>query len=129
MDIREIVISEFVSVLKHYEYKITPELLRIAEAPFNLHAVQQSVDFDIQQILEKARFSTEAERSRNVYLREKYHENALRKLSRQYAIKILKYTRLGNQLSISAARDLQRSLKEEAGSGCDFYPCDLSILR
>ena len=123
IDVRDVVIDEFKAVFSRHGYTTPQEFLRIAEVPFDLRRVQLSVNSDINRIREEYRYRTFTERARRVQDREKYHEQELRKLSRQYALKILSEIRRGYQLTESRAYSEQRSLKEEAGAGCDMYPC------
>jgi len=123
MDVREIVISEFKAVFSRHGYTTPQDFLIVAESPFNLDAVQRSIDQDLQKIRDAARIYTQYEQQRQVDVREKYHEEELRKLSREYAIKILQLTREGRAINESMVLLEQRSLKNEIGARCDVYPC------
>lgn len=123
MNVREIVVKEFSSVFARHGYSITPELLRIAESPFNLIAVQRAIDRDIENLQEQFRYLPSLERERRVREKEHTHEEQLRQLSRQYAIRILEYTRRGLPINESRAFSEQANLKAMAGRSCDVYPC------
>jgi hypothetical protein len=127
MDVRAIIISEFRSTLERRGYQVTQRLLEIAESPFNLSSVQSAVDNDIQERTRRILF--ESERRRTVTRLEQGHEEQLRKLSRQYALQLIDASRRGYEITASRALNEQRTLKAEAGRGCDVYPCEQQQLR
>ncbi len=129
MDVRDIVISEFRSTLTRRGVRVTPRLLQVAEAPFDLNSVQRSVDSDIDALRRELRFRPSFEIQRQIRRREQMHEERLRQLSRQYALQILSYARRGFEITESRAINGQRLLKEEAGAGCDVYPCERTQQR
>jgi len=127
MDVREVIVSEFRNTLERRRIPITQRLLEAAESPFNLRSVQASVDNDIQE--KTRRTPVGIQRRRMVAQLEQHHEEQLRKLSRQYALQIIDAARRGYQITASRALNEQRSLKAEAGRGCDVYPCEQQQLR
>ena len=60
---------------------------------------------------------------------EQGHEEQLRKLARKYALQIIGAARRGYEITASRALNEQRTLKAEAGTGCDVYPCEQQQLR
>ncbi len=123
MDVNEVVTSEFKSVFSRHNFNVTYDYLAIARSPFNLAAVQKAVDEDITRTVSQSRAQTFTERIVVKQRREQYHKEALKKLARQYALQILKYARQGQSINESMVLNEQRSLKAEAGVGCDAYPC------
>lgn len=123
MNVRDIVISEFRNLFLRHGIRVSSEILAIAETPFNLRAVQEAVDKDLERIRRESSFLTSIEITRKVQEREKYHEERLQKLARTYALKIFEIQRTGF-LSVYRVAIEQRSLKESAGVSCDIYPCE-----
>jgi len=123
MDIRKIIIFEFKSVFERHGYTASEDILRVAESPFNLEAVQLAVDSDMQKLNNEVLSHAPSERIRLVRNRERYHNRRLRNLARQYAILLLLYKDKGMQINESIASNGQAYLKELAGRGCDVYPC------
>lgn len=123
MDVEEIVISEFKTVFERHGYTVDQRYLTVAKSPFNLKAVQQAVDADIRIAVRESRSFTLTQRIVAEQRRERHHKEELKKLSREYALKILRYARQGQSINESMMLSEQRSLKEEAGAGCDVYPC------
>lgn len=123
MDVREIVISEFKSVFDRHGFTTPQEFLRVAETPFDLRSVQQAVDRDIERIRDELRFETTMERNRRIQIRESHHKEELKRLSRQYALRILKNVNRGESINESMAKDEKRLMKAEAVAVCDMYPC------
>lgn len=121
MDVRKIIISEFIKTFERKGYRVTQQLLEIAESPFNLMSVQSAVDNDIQEKIQKIppRFP----RRMMVTQLEKSHEEQLRKLARQYALQLIYAIRRGGGITAEMALNEQLTLKSAAGGGCDVYPC------
>lgn len=122
MDVRKIIISEFRNTLERRKILITQKLLEAVESPFDLKSVQASVDNDIQEKIK--RIPMGIQRQKLEARLEQDHEEQLRTLSRQYALKIIDSTNRGYQITASMALNEQRMLKAEAGRGCDVYPCE-----
>lgn len=124
MDVRDIVISEFGSTLIRRGISVTPAILRAAESPFDLASVQRAVDGNIEQLERELRFRPSFEIRQRVRQLEQSHEEQLRQLSRQYALQLVRAAQRGIEITASRALNEQRTLKEEAGAGCDVYPCE-----
>lgn len=117
MNVRDIVISEFGNVFGRHDRDINNDLLKKAESPFDLAAVQRAVDSDIIQWGRS--FGNWRTRER-----EEYHEQRLRNIARQYAINLLRNVRRNELLTESLASTEKYNLRIQARSiGCDIYPC------
>lgn len=125
MNVRETVVNEFRSVFERNGYSTTPEFLRVAESPFNLIAVQRAIDLDLENIRQQAKNLPSLEIERRVREKDRVHEEQLRQLSRQYALRLLDSTRRGLPLNESRAISEQATLKATAGRSCDVYPCSI----
>lgn len=124
INVREIVVSEFTRVFSIRNITVTQELLRIAEYPFNINAIQIFIDEEIKKLEYEYRYFSLSTRQNEIKKLENSHEERLRNLSRQYAIQLLRY-RLANQfVTESIALSEQRSLKRDATISCDTYPCE-----
>lgn len=125
MDVREVVISEFRETLRNNGIPVLPLLLLdAAEAPFDLVSVQISVDRNIRENVRN--IDNVISRNQRIALLEKEHEEQLRKLSRQYALQLIRTVRRDgiDRITASTALNEQRILKAQAGRGCDVYPCE-----
>ena len=125
MNVREAVIDEFKSVFMRHGFLITSDILQIAESPFNLNAVQLAVDRDLENIREQAKYLSSSEIERRVREKERVHEEQLRRLSRQYALKLLELARQNSISNKEMVLKEQANLKMMAGRSCDVYPCSI----
>lgn len=121
MDVKEIIISEFKQTLKRNGVTASRDLLRAAEAPFDLQAVQEAVDNDLNSVINESNFHPA--HIRLLRQRAKEHEERLRKLSKQYALSLIQSYRRNNGLTPASILIEQKTLKTSAGRRCDIYPC------
>jgi HEAT repeat protein len=130
MDVRNIVISEFKSVFSNFGITLPERFLKIAESPFNLTSVQLYIDNEVEKVRKQNANLPLSLQSDAIRQLEKKHEERLRKISKQYALRLLRlvrenrYIALDSVISESTASIEQRNLKADPTVSCDIYPCE-----